>query len=101
MCFKLGFKPGINKPGYPLKSGNNFFSGFQVLCDPEKPGHTPETCFQWVCSKCVTRFKTQPETHPKFCFTLPAPKKSLKKPFFGKIPKKWKNPTQKNVFFFT
>jgi hypothetical protein len=26
--------------------------------------------------------------------------KSLKYPFFGKIPKKWKNPTLKKFFFF-
>jgi hypothetical protein len=51
------------------------------VCNPEKPGHTPEKhplkpknlepekkFFQisvLVCSKCVTRFETQPETHPK------------------------------------
>jgi hypothetical protein len=26
--------------------------------------------------------------------------KNLKKPFLGKIPKRWKNSTKKNVFFF-
>jgi hypothetical protein len=26
--------------------------------------------------------------------------KSLKNPFFGKIPKKWKNPTQKKICIF-
>jgi hypothetical protein len=26
--------------------------------------------------------------------------KSPKNPFFGKIPKKWKNPTEKKIIFF-
>jgi hypothetical protein len=65
-------KPNLKK--YLFSDFSWCFSGVW----PGFQGHAPKKhprfffWFQWICSRCVTQFETQPETHPKCCFSIPA-----------------------------